>query len=84
MLPVFFAVAVHIPGVSRVTMVLLLSYSLGLFGILTPYATGPAPIYFSGGYIRRRDFWLYGLILGLIFFCTYLLLLIPWLRFLGM
>jgi L-tartrate/succinate antiporter len=84
MLPVFFAVAVHIPGVSRVTMVLLLSYALGLFGILTPYATGPAPIYFSGGYISRRDFWLYGLILGLIFFCTYLLLVIPWLRFLGM
>ena len=84
MLPVFFAVAVKIPGVSRVTLVLLLSYALGLFSVLTPYATGPAPIYFASGYIRRRDFWLFGLILGVLFFCVYLLLVIPWLRFLGM
>lgn len=81
LLPVFLGVAVKIPGVSRVAMALLLCYTLGLIGILTPYATGPSPIYYGGGYIKRRDFWIYGLILGVIFFVVYLAILIPWLSY---
>ena len=84
LLPVFLGVAVKIPGVSRVSLALLLSYTLGIMGIITPYATGPSPIYYGGGYIQRRDFWIYGLILGVIFFVVYLLIVIPWLKFLGL
>jgi L-tartrate/succinate antiporter len=36
-------------------------------GIITPYATGPSPAYFGSGYISRKDFWMLGLIFGLIF-----------------
>ncbi|MEM2445480.1 MAG: anion permease, partial [Candidatus Bathyarchaeia archaeon] len=50
---------------------------------LTPYATGPSPIYYGSGYIKGRDFWLYGLILGVIFFAVYIAIGIPWLLFLG-
>ncbi len=82
LLPMFFGVALTIPGVSHVALALLLSYTLGLFGILSPYATGPAPIYYGGGYIQRRDFWIYGLILGLIFFVVYLAIVIPWMMYL--
>ena len=84
LLPVFFSVAVKIPGVSRVALALLLSYSLGMMGILTPYATGPSPIYYGGGYIKGKDFWIFGLILGLLFFVVYLAIVIPWLAFLKM
>ncbi|MBS7608087.1 anion permease [Candidatus Bathyarchaeota archaeon] len=83
LLPVFFAVAIRIPGISATTWALLLSYTLGLMGILTPYATGPSPIYYGSGYIKGRDFWLYGLILGVIFFAVYIAIGIPWLLFLG-
>jgi L-tartrate/succinate antiporter len=36
-------------------------------GVLTPYATGPAPVYFGGGYLSRRDFWILGFVFGAIF-----------------
>jgi di/tricarboxylate transporter len=47
-------------------------------GIITPYATGPAPIYFGSGYILRKDFWTLGLVFGAIFLFA-LLISIPYL-----
>jgi di/tricarboxylate transporter len=55
--------------------------ALGLgftLGILTPYATGPAPVYYTCGYIRKRDFWWFGLVMGSIFLGGYLLIGLPW------
>ncbi len=60
-------------------LTLLLAYSLGIMGILTPYATGPSPIYFGSGYIPRRDFWLLGLICGVLFMVLLLVLGLPYL-----
>lgn len=82
LVPVFLGVAVTIPGVSPTAWALLLGYSLGLMGILTPYATGPSPIYYGSGYIRGRDFWIFGLLLGLIFFLVSVGIVVPWLAFL--
>jgi L-tartrate/succinate antiporter len=48
-------------------------------GVLTPYATGPAPVYYGCGYIGRRDFWRLGFIFGLIFLAALLLIGVPWL-----
>ena len=81
---VFLIVAVMIPGMSRLSWALLLSYPLGLMGILTPYGTGPSPIYYGCGYVKGKDFWILGLILGAIFFALYLLMELPWLAFLKM
>jgi L-tartrate/succinate antiporter len=79
---VFLVIAVTIPGISRVGWALLLAYSLGLMGILTPYGTGPSPIYYGCGYIRGKDFWLLGLVMGTLFFAVYILIALPWLAFL--
>ena len=43
---------------------LVAPYTLGLMGILTPYATGSAPLYFSSGYFRAKRFWKLELIFG--------------------
>jgi di/tricarboxylate transporter len=48
-------------------------------GVLTPYATGPAPVYFGSGYIARRDFWRLGLIFGVIFLAALGLIGLPFL-----
>lgn len=32
--------------------------------ILTPYATGPSPIYYGSGYLPTVDYWRLGAILG--------------------
>jgi L-tartrate/succinate antiporter len=57
--------------------VMLMVFSLGLMGVLTPYATGPAPVYFGSGFIPRRDFWRLGLIFGVIFLVALLGLGLP-------
>ena len=79
LLPVFLVIAAKIPGASPVTWALLLAYPLGLMGILTPYGTGPSPIYYGCGYINGKDFWIFGLILGLLFFVVYGAIGVPWL-----
>jgi L-tartrate/succinate antiporter len=48
-------------------------------GVITPYATGPAPVYFGSGFIPRRDFWVLGFVFGLINLATLLGLGLPYL-----
>ena len=36
-------------------------------GVLTPYGTGPAPVWFHTGYITTRDFWKLGLLFGVLY-----------------
>ena len=79
-LPVVITAGMAIPGVSPVTLTLLCVYSLGLMGVISPYATGPAPMYFGSGYIGKGDFWKFGLIFGVIYFAGLLLILLPWLQ----
>jgi L-tartrate/succinate antiporter len=78
-LPVVISVGAAMPGMRVRVLALLLVYSLGLMGVLTPYATGPAPVYYGSGYLTRRDFWRLGLIFGLLFLGALLLVELPWL-----
>ena len=79
-LPVVLAVGSAMPGMSVATLTLLCVYSLGIMGVISPYATGPAPIYFNSGYIGRSQFWKFGLIFGIVFFAGLLLIVLPWLK----
>jgi L-tartrate/succinate antiporter len=81
LLPVILAAGAAIPGVPVRTFALLLCYSLGIMGILTPYATGPSPVYFGSGFVPRKDFWKLGLVFGLVFLGVLLAVGVPWLLF---
>jgi L-tartrate/succinate antiporter len=72
-----------VPGMPIRPFVMLLCYSLGIMGVITPYATGPAPVYFASGFIERRDFWRLGLIFGLLYLGALLLIGVPWLMAAG-
>jgi len=74
LMPVMLAAGTAVPGMPVRTFALLMCFSLGLMGVLTPYATGPAPVYFGSGYIDRRDFWRLGLIFGLLFLAALLVI----------
>lgn len=74
LLPVMLATGMAMPGMPVRTFAMLMVFSLGLMGVLTPYATGPAPVYFGSGFIPRRDFWRLGLIFGLLFLTTLLVI----------
>lgn len=72
LLPVILAAAAAVPGMPMKTLAILLCGTLGLMGILTPYATGPSPIYYGCGYISRRAYWTLATVFGLIFVAVYL------------
>ncbi|MGD9347482.1 MAG: anion permease [Candidatus Aminicenantes bacterium] len=76
-LPVILAAGAAIPGMPLMAFALLLCCQSGIMGIITPYATGPAPIYYGSGYISRKDFWILGLVFGVIFLVVLLLIGVP-------
>ena len=81
-LPVVLAVGQGIPGIDMTVLTCLCLYSLGLMGVISPFATGPAPLYYGSGYIGKTDFWKYGLIFGMVFFLGLIGIIYPWLVFL--
>lgn len=83
LLPVFLAIGVKLPGPSPVSWALLLGYTLGLMGVLTSYGAGQNVIYYGSGFVSRRDFWTLGMIMGALFLAVYLVMIVPWLAWLG-
>ncbi|HEX9142885.1 MAG TPA: anion permease [Candidatus Binatia bacterium] len=81
LLPVLLTAAIAVPEMPVKLISLLFCYTLGFMGIISPYATGPGPIYYGSGYISRKDFWTLGLIFGAIYLAVLLLIGIPYLRF---
>ena len=78
MIPVLLAVASTIPGVNMHTLALGMCLQLGIMGIITPFATGPSPVYYGSGYLPAADFWRLGAIFGVIFFAAFLIIGVPW------
>ncbi|HEY7655713.1 MAG TPA: anion permease [Burkholderiales bacterium] len=78
MIPVLLAVASTIPGVNMHTIALGLCLQFGIMGILTPYATGPSPVYYGSGYLPAADYWRLGAIFGVIFFAAFMVIGVPW------
>jgi L-tartrate/succinate antiporter len=78
-LPVFLAAVVAMKGLPVRPVTMALMYCIGLMGILTPYATGPAPIWFASGYLPAKDFWRLGFIMGMIYLIALLAIGVPWL-----
>jgi L-tartrate/succinate antiporter len=83
MLPVMLAVGSTIPGMNMLQFALSLAFTLGLMGILTPYATGPSPVYYGSGYLPTADYWRLGAIFGVLFIAVFLLLGLPWMALVG-
>ena len=73
-------VSLGIPG-------LLLAFMLGfvgsLYGTLTHYGHGPAPVFFGSGYVDLKSWWVKGLITGLVMLLIYMVIGGLWLRLIG-
>jgi L-tartrate/succinate antiporter len=78
-LPVMLALGAAIPGMPMPQFVMLLCLTLGIMGIISPYATGPSPVYYGSGYVPSGDYWRLGAIFGVIFLGVLLALGTPWL-----
>jgi len=73
-------VSLGIPG-------LLLAFMLGfigsLYGTLTHYGHGPAPVFFGSGYVDLKDWWIKGLVTGVVMLFIYMTIGGAWLRVIG-
>ncbi|WP_236025309.1 DASS family sodium-coupled anion symporter [Arenibaculum pallidiluteum] len=78
LLPVMLTVAAGIPGMPLETVALLLCLSLGIMGAISPFATGPSPIYAGSGYLPSADYWRLGAIFGAIYLVVFLAVGVPW------
>ena len=58
---------------------MLLCLTLGIMGIISPYATGPSPVYYGSGYLPAGDYWRFGAIFGIVFLAALLAVGTPWL-----
>jgi L-tartrate/succinate antiporter len=79
LLPVMLAVGTTIPGIDMAQYALLLCLTLGIMGVLTPFATGPSPVYYGSGYLPSKDYWRLGGIFGVLFIVMLLVITLPWL-----
>jgi L-tartrate/succinate antiporter len=77
-LPVMLAIGATIPDMPMPQYALLLCLTLGIMGIITPFATGPSPVYYGSGYLPAKDYWRLGSIFGLIFLGIFLVIGVPW------
>jgi len=80
LLPAILTIGAAIPGIDMQIFCLLLVTSLGIMGIITPYGTGPSPIYYGSGYLPTKDYWRLGSIFGLIFLLALLFIGYPWMK----
>ncbi len=78
MLPVMLTLGSAHPDMNMKALTLSLVLTLGIMGVLTPYATGPSPVYYGSGYIPPNDYWRLGPIFGFVFLLAFLAIGIPW------
>jgi L-tartrate/succinate antiporter len=81
MIPVLIAVGSTIVGVNMETLALALCLQLGIMGIITPFASGPSPVYYGSGFLPAADYWRLGGIFGVIFFVAFMVITVPWMLF---
>jgi L-tartrate/succinate antiporter len=82
LLQVILTVGLTIPGMPLMAFALIIAFTHGIMSVISPYATGPAPLYYGAGFIPTADFWKLGAIFGALFLGALLLIGAPWVLFL--
>ena len=73
LLPLFLIVAKNIMGINEVEVLAIsLCLTLGIMGIITPYAAGPTPIWYGANYIKASKFWCLGFVFGFIYLAVFI------------
>lgn len=70
-------------GVPGLFLAFMLGFVGSLYGTITHYGHGPAPVYFGSGYVDLKSWWIKGLITGLAMLLIYLVLGGLWLDVIG-
>jgi DASS family divalent anion:Na+ symporter len=81
--PSFLMVAIGV-GAPPTLAILVFAFSSNLFGGLTQYGSGPAPLFYGSGYIDIKDWWKLGFILSVANIVIWFGLGALWWKLLGM
>ncbi|MCT7574859.1 anion permease [Aliarcobacter butzleri] len=74
LVPVFMVIAASLlPAEQILPFTIILAGSLGVMGIITPYGTGPSPIWYGAGYISQAKWWGLGAIFGALYLAVIIL-----------
>lgn len=79
----FLAVAIAM-GAPKMLSVLLLGFSSSLFGGLTQYGSGPAPIYFGAGFVPVATWWKVGFLVSVVNIAIWIIVGGAWWKLLGL
>uniref|UniRef100_UPI0022705EA1 DASS family sodium-coupled anion symporter n=1 Tax=Myroides injenensis TaxID=1183151 RepID=UPI0022705EA1 len=70
-------------GVPPVLLAMMLGFMGSIYGTITHYGHGPAPVFFGSGYVELKTWWLYGIIIGVLLLAIYLVIGTAWMSVLG-
>lgn len=70
-------------GVPPLLLAFMLGFTGSIYGTLTHYGHGPAPVFFGSGYVELKSWWSYGLVIGVILILIYLVVGTAWMGILG-
>lgn len=70
-------------GVPPVLLAMTLGFMGSIYGTITHYGHGPAPIYFGSGYVELKTWWIIGFISGIMLLAIYVLIGGGWMKILG-
>lgn len=70
-------------GIPGMLLALMLGFVGSLYGTLTHYGHGPAPVFFGSGFVDLKSWWLKGLVTGLVLLLIYMVVGGFWMQIIG-
>lgn len=70
-------------GIPPMLLAMMLGFLGSIYGVLTHYGHGPAPVFFGSGYVDLKSWWLRGLEVGIVLLIIYMGIGGLWMKILG-
>jgi len=70
-------------GVPPMLLAMMLGFMGSIFGVLTHYGHGPAPVFYGSGYVEMKDWWTRGFMIGTVLLLVYMGIGGFWMKVIG-
>ncbi|UKB82926.1 anion permease [Chryseobacterium sp. MEBOG06] len=70
-------------GIPPMLLAMMLGFMGSVYGVLTHYGHGPAPVFFGSGYVDLKSWWVRGLEIGVVLLIIYMVVGGLWMKVLG-
>lgn len=70
-------------GIPPMLLAMMLGFMGSIYGVLTHYGHGPAPVFFGSGYVDLKAWWVRGLEIGIVLLIIYMVVGGLWMKILG-